>query len=177
MIEQKNNQTSRDEQFMEQALLEAALALEAGEFPVGCVLVADNIVIACGHRCNSEGAVVNEVDHAEMVTLRRLLDQQPGIDCSQITVYSTMEPCLMCYTTMLLSGIRRFVWAYEDVMGGGTSLQLQSLAPLYREMEVALVPGILRRKSLALFSRFFQEFSYWQGSLLADYTLEQDKNS
>ena len=167
---QKNN---RDERFMEQALIEARLALDDGEFPVGCVLVAENRVIARGHRHNSEGVSSNEIDHAEVVTLRHLLTEQPGLDCSRITVYCTMEPCLMCYATMLLSGIRRFVWAYEDVMGGGTSLPLKEVAPLYRDMEVELVPGVLRRESLSLFARFFREYSYWQGSLLADYTLEQ----
>ena len=79
----------------------------------------------------------------------------------------------MCYATMLLSGIRRFVWAYEDVMGGGTSLDLQDLSPLYAEMNVELVPGVLRSKSLGLFGCFFENFSYWQDSQLADYTLEQ----
>ncbi len=155
------------------ALDEARLALAAGEFPVGCVLVLDDRVVAGGHRRNSEGALANEVDHAEVVTLRTLLDTQPEIDCSRMTAYSTMEPCLMCYATMLLSGIRRFVWGYEDVMGGGTSVSLQDLTPLYKEMRVELVPAVLRRDCLELFGRFFQDYSYWQGSQLADYTLEQ----
>ena len=162
-----------DEQFMHQALDEARLALDAGEFPVGCVLVLDDHVVGRAHRRNSTGALFNEIDHAEVVALRKLLADHPGIDCSRITAYCTMEPCLMCFATMLLSGIRRFVWAYEDVMGGGTSLSLQGLSPLYKEMEVALVPGVLRSESLALFGRFFQDYSYWQGSQLADYTLEQ----
>jgi len=162
-----------DKQFMRRALDEARQALAVGEFPVGCVLVLDGKVVGRGHRQNSEGALSNEVDHAEVVTLRRLLADQPGVDCSRITAYCTMEPCLMCYSTMLLSGIRRFVWAYEDIMGGGTSLPLQELPPLYRDMEVELVSGVLRREGLTLFGRFFQNYSYWQGSLLADYTLEQ----
>jgi len=74
---------------------------------------------------------------------------------------------------MLLSGIRRFVWAYEDIMGGGTSLPLDQLLPLYREMQVDLVAGVLRQDSLELFGRFFQKYTYWQGSLLEQYTLEQ----
>ena len=164
-----------DEQFMHKALDEARLALNSGEFPVGCVLVMDGHVVGHGYRQNSGGELSNEIDHAEMVTLRRLLVDNPGIDCSQVTAYCTMEPCLMCYSTMLLSGICRFVWAYEDVMGGGTSLDLQGLSPLYKDMEVALVPGVLRRESLTLFGRFFQNYSYWQGSQLADYTLEQWK--
>jgi len=158
---------------MRLALDEARLALDAGEFPVGCVLVLDGKVVGRGHRQNSEGALSNEVDHAEVVTLRSLLAEQPGIDCRRITAYCTMEPCLMCYATMLLSGIRRFVWGFEDVMGGGTSLPLLELFPLYREMEVDLVAGVLRNECLALFGRFFQDYSYWQGSQLADYTLGQ----
>ncbi len=158
---------------MHQALAEARQALADGEFPVGCVLVRDGEILARGRRRNSEGRGANEVDHAEVVTLRSLLASRPGLDCSGITAYSTMEPCLMCYSTMLLSGIRRFVWGYEDVMGGGTALPMEKLPPLYRDMEITLVPGVLRSECLALFGRFFQQFSYWQGSLLARYTIDQ----
>jgi tRNA(adenine34) deaminase len=166
-------QQKSDKQFMHQALDEARLALDAGEFPVGCVLVLVGHVVGRGHRQNSGGALSNEIDHAEVVTLRRLFTDHPGIDCSRVTAYCTMEPCLMCYTTMLLSGIRRFVWAYEDIMGGGTSLALQELSPLYKKMKVDLVPDVLRSESLTLFGRFFQNYSYWQESLLAEYTLDQ----
>lgn len=107
----------------------ARLALEEGEFPVGCAIVQGDTILQSGRRRNSEGAESNEIDHAEMVTLRALLAEQSGLDYQGITVYSTMEPCLMCYTTLLLSGVRRFVWAYEDVMGGGTNLPLQHLPP------------------------------------------------
>ncbi|MCI5121382.1 MAG: nucleoside deaminase, partial [Candidatus Electrothrix sp. AUS4] len=102
-----------------------------------------------------------------------LLAEQSGLDYQGITVYSTMEPCLMCYTTLLLSGVRRFAWAYEDVMGGGTNLPLQHLSPLYRDMQVELVSDVLRQESLNLFAQFFQNYSYWQNSLLAKYTLTQ----
>lgn len=79
----------------------------------------------------------------------------------------------MCYSTLLLSGIRRFVWAYEDVMGGGTNLALQQLNPLYQAMSVELVGSVLRQESLALFQQFFGEHDYWQDSLLSRYTLSQ----
>ncbi len=158
---------------MAEALAEAESALAAGEFPVGCVLVGDGRILARGHRENSRGPHFNELDHAEVVTLRTLLRRQPGIDCASLTLYSTMEPCLMCYATMLLSGIRRVVWAYEDVMGGGTSLELSRLAPLYAAMEVEVRGRVLRERSLRLFARFFRTWTYWQDSLLATYTLEQ----
>lgn len=167
------NNYQQDEYYMGLALEEAARALDEGEFPVGCVLVKNGQVLERGRRLHSEGGMSNEVDHAEVVALRRLLAAQPGMACRDVTVYCTMEPCLMCYSTLLLSGIRRFVWGYEDIMGGGTGLDLAALPALYRNMDVELVPSVLRLDCLALFGRFFQEFSYWQGSLLANYTLEQ----
>ncbi|WP_417912503.1 nucleoside deaminase [Candidatus Electronema sp. TJ] len=164
---------AQDEQLMRAALAEARLALAEGEFPVGCVLAEEGRILAQGRRRNSGSASRNELDHAEAVALRSLLAAQPSRDCRQITCYSTLEPCLMCYSTMLLSGIRRFVWAYEDVMGGGTSLPLDRLAPFYQNMQVELLPSLLRSESIALFAQFFQNHSYWQDSLLSKFTLAE----
>ena len=163
------------EKFMQEALLEAREALIAGEFPVGCVMVHEKEIVSRGKRVNSKPPNENELDHAEIMALKKLFVQHPQIESSKIVVYSTMEPCLMCYVTLLLNGIRSIVYAYEDVMGGGTSLDLSKLTPLYREMSVAITPHILRRESLELFKIFFadQGNTYWQGSPLASYTLEQ----
>jgi tRNA(adenine34) deaminase len=162
---------------MRLALQQAQQALANHEFPVGAVIVAGNEPVAIGRRENSRNETANELDHAEIVALRDLLGRRPDIDRRTLTVYSTMEPCLMCYSALLLNGIRTFVYAYEDAMGGGTSLQLTSLPPLYRAMEpeVRILPHILRQESLDLFKSFFTspENDYWQGSLLADYTLAQ----
>lgn len=155
------------------AVEEARQALAEGEFPVGCVMAEGERILARGRRRKSSGSRPSELDHAEILTLHSLLDQHPGIDAAKVTVYSTLEPCLMCYATMLLSGIRRFVWAYEDVMGGGVNLPLASMHPLYQDMRVSLQGGVLRRASLALFQEYFRTGTYWQDSLLARYTLEQ----
>ena len=164
---------SNHETFMREALAEARAALATGEFPVGVVVARGDDILARAHRSASRAEERNELDHAEINALRRLSHDRPGIDPENLTLYSTMEPCLMCYGTLLLSGLRRIVWAYEDVMGGGTGLELARLNPLYREMRVELVGGVLRDEALALFQRFFREHDYWRGSLLARYTLEQ----
>lgn len=160
---------------MRLALAEAEKALAANEFPVGCIIVANGEVVTSGHRTNSRSDTANELDHAEIVALRNLLAAHPDIDRDSLIVYSTMEPCLMCYATLLLNGIRTIAFGYEDAMGGGTNLDLESLAPLYREMQVELIPSLLRKESLNLFKRFFNnpENDYWRDSLLADYTLKQ----
>lgn len=161
------------QKYMQEALAEARMALADQEFPVGCVLVRDGEIVARGHRQNSRAGECNEIDHAEVVTLRRLLSRHPDTDCRRLIAYSTMEPCLMCYSTMLLSGIRHFVYGYEDRMGGGTNLPLSRLNPLYAEINVRVEAGILRRESLELFQHFFRNYPYWQDSLLAEYTLAQ----
>ena len=162
---------------MQVALKQAKEALHQGEFPVGAVCVHEGRVIATGHRAHTRGglAPVNEIDHAEILALRHFLAEDTEVPAREVVVYSTMEPCLMCFSTMILNGIRNFVYAYEDVMGGGTNIPLGQLRPLYAEMDVHITPHVLREQSLELFQKFFlnPENEYWKDSLLANYTLNQ----
>ena len=137
------------------ALTEAETALAEGEFPVGCVLVYEGKIIARGRRINSSGPSANEMDHAEIQALRNLYKNDiAGIDVADITVYSTMEPCLMCYTTLLLNGIRRIVYGFEDVMGGGCDLDLSALRPLYKDIDVEIIPHYNKRDIIKKPRRF-----------------------
>jgi tRNA(adenine34) deaminase len=146
---------------------------------VGCIIVVDGEVVARGHRAHSRffnsQQTANELDHAEITTLRNLVTVHPEIDRTRATVYATMEPCLMCFSTLILNNIHNLVYAYEDVMGGGTKVPLNRLPPLYRQKKITVVPHVLREKSLALFKKFFSEpqNNYWQESLLSQYTLAQ----
>ena len=160
---------------MNKALEEAETALAAGEFPVGCVMVYRENIIATGARENSTGDCANEVDHAEMIALRRLCDLETKIYLKEVTLFSTLEPCLMCFGALLISGIHKIVFAYEDAMGGGTLCDLSTLPPLYKENQISVTPDILRKKSLQLLKAFFSnpENTYLKDSLLATYTLRQ----
>ena len=164
-----------DKFFMDQALSEARMALDSGEFPVGCVLVSGGQIISKGSRCASNGNTENEIDHAEIRALHRLSQMGKRIDPATITLYCTLEPCLMCFSAILLAGIPRVVYAYEDVMGGGTSINRKQLTPIYRNASMHLTAGVRREKSLALFQLFFQnpDNGYLKGSYLAEYTLRQ----
>ncbi len=170
--------------FMRRALDEAEEARAAGEFPVGCVLVADSTVVASGRRVHSKSAKkssgglklpVNEIDHAEILALRDLVDNRPDINLSKVIVYTTLEPCLMCFSALIINNISTIVYAYEDAMGGGTNLPLQKLAPFYRKMNITIIPHIMRKESLRLFKNFFASpaCNYLQDTMLAEYTLSQ----
>jgi tRNA(adenine34) deaminase len=161
--------------FMSKALDKARQALSIGEFPVGCVMVYENRVLVTGARRHSTPDNQNELNHAEMLALRRLVDIEEKINREKVILFSTLEPCLMCYAALILNGIRQIVYAYEDIMGGGTNLDLKRLNPFYRDMEITVVPHVLRQESLKLFREFFSNPNngYLSGSLLAQYTLKQ----
>lgn len=164
-----------DHNFMCRALAEAQQALAAGEFPVGCVVVHQGRIIASGARSGSRAKHRNEIDHAEMVALRALDAIDADIRYEDLVLYSTMEPCLMCFAALTLSRIGAVVYAYEDVMGGGTKCDFGSLPPLYQSLKPRVVGGVMRAESVDLFQTFFADpgNDYWQGSLLAKYTKAQ----
>ena len=163
------------EHFMRQALAQAELALASGEFPVGCVLVYQDEILTTGARQGTTDEGHNEIDHAEITALRRLIEIGDQVDRQQITAFSTMEPCLMCYAALIIAGIGQIVYAYEDVMGGGTGCELDRLNPIYKNSRIKVVPNILRAESLRIFKSFFGNPAngYLKGSLLAEYTLWQ----
>ncbi|MBW2590669.1 MAG: nucleoside deaminase [Deltaproteobacteria bacterium] len=162
------------EYFMRKALNLAEKALSKGEFPVGCVMVYQNKVLVTGSRIHSKGTIINETDHAEIIALRQLADKK-DVEKSKVSVFCSLEPCLMCYGALILSGIGEIVYAYEDVMGGGTCCDLSILTPLYRNTRISLTPNILRNESLKLFKTYFSnpETSYLQNTLLERFTLSQ----
>lgn len=162
-----------DEYFMKAAIAEAEIALANNEFPVGCVIVYNDEIIAKGSRLGSSNTIPDEIDHAEIIALKNL--GRYNIDRTRAALYCTMEPCLMCFGAILLSGIGKIVYAYEDAMGGGTNCDLKQLSPLYRNNRIRIIPHVLREESLKLFKTFFAnpQYNYWKGSLLAEYTLSQ----
>ncbi len=166
-----------DAYYMELALEQAADAFDGGEFPVGCVIVQDGNLIAIGKRkgTTSGKSFCSEIDHAEIRALRSLETLETRFEPENATLYVTMEPCLMCFGAIILSGIKKIVYAYEDPMGGGTQCDLNGLPPLYKHCAVEIVPGVLRQKSLDLFARFFENETnlYWKNSYLESYTLGQ----
>jgi len=159
--------------FMKEALREARRALEAGQFPVGCVVVHRDEIVVTGSRSHSSQNDRNELDHAEMTALRRLTRLDKNIDRNDVVVFSTLEPCLMCYGALIVNGIRNIVYAYEDVMGGGTDVALGQLKPFYQGIQINLVSGVLRDESVELLRCFFSDprNDYLKGTLLARHAL------
>ncbi len=163
------------EYFMEKVISIAHDTLKLGNFPVGCVIEYKGSIMAEGTRTGTNRGKNNEIDHAEMNALKKLTLHDEGYDRSLMTLYCNLEPCLMCFGAILLSGINNIVFAYEDIMGGGTSCNIFKLPSLYSNIVLKIIPGVLRDRSLKLFKSFFANSrnSYLINSELCTYTKSQ----
>ncbi len=164
-----------DEYFMNKALDQAKSALASGEFPVGCAMVLGDDILVTGARQGTTEDSINEVDHAEMMALRKLDHLDQKVKMQKVTAFCTLEPCLMCFGALIISGIGRIVYAFEDAMGGGTRCDRAHLPPLYRESQIEIKSGILRNESLKLLKSYFAqpENTYLKDTFLAAYILDQ----
>lgn len=125
-----------DRAHLQAALEEARLSLEASDWPIGAVLVgAGGAVI--GQARNTLRTGQSRLHHAE---LQLLLAHMPEVRQNEgrLTLYSSLEPCVMCLSALILARVRRIVWACGDPFGGGQQLiRLDEWAPA---RSVALVP-------------------------------------
>jgi len=105
-----------DHFWMQKALAQADLAAEMDEVPVGAVVVIDGELIASAYNqqisCNDPSA------HAEVVALRCAAKTIANYRLVDATLYVTIEPCTMCYGTLIHARVRRVVYgAYEKRAG------------------------------------------------------------
>ena len=111
MEEKKDrNIVSSDEQFMRQALVEAEKAADAGEVPIGAVVVAGGRIVARAH--NLTETLCDVTAHAEMQAITAAAESLGGKYLTDCTLYVTVEPCPMCAGALGWAQVSRVVWAY-----------------------------------------------------------------
>lgn len=140
-----------DKYFMREALKEAKIALKEGSWPIGCVIVLDNKIIA-----SAPSSVVikkNRLAHAEMIALTKA--QKYLFDLkSRVTVYTTYEPCPMCLGAILICKAERVVSGINVDGSGGMKL-LSSLPKQYDDEDHKLkhTKGVLAKECYELFMK------------------------
>ena len=141
---------------MRAALEEAAAAADAGDVPVGAVVLdAEGTVIARGrNRREAEG---DPTAHAELIAIRSAARAAGGWRLDDMTLVVTLEPCTMCAGAVVASRVGRLVYGAEDPRAGAVG----SLWDVVRDQRLAPVPevvsGVLSEQSLDMIRRFFQE--------------------
>ena len=107
---------SKDERFMRVALEEAQKAAEAGEVPVGAVVVINDRIIGKGH--NMTEALNDVTAHAEIIAITAAQNALGGKVLPDCTLYVTLEPCPMCAGAIGWARLKRIVWGADDKKGG-----------------------------------------------------------
>lgn len=97
-----------DREGMQRAIDKAAAGIRAGQTPFGACIVRDGVVLACAH--NTVWATTDITAHAEVTALREACRQAGSIDLSGAVIYSTCEPCPMCFSACHWARIRRIVF-------------------------------------------------------------------
>lgn len=145
----------RDEHFMRLALAEAKKAMEAGEVPVGAVLVRGEDVIASAH--NGPVGLRDPSAHAEILALRKAAAAEGNYRLAGTTLYVTIEPCLMCTGALIHSRVSRLVFGASDPKGGAVVSLFRVLEDGRLNHRVEVTGGVLGAECGEILSRFFRE--------------------
>lgn len=144
-----------DEAFMLQALKEAWKAFQADETPVGSVLVHENSIIARGY--NQVEMLKDATAHAEMICLTSGSNALNNWRLKNTTLYTTLEPCAMCAGAMILSRIKRIVWAAPDIRQGANGSWVNLLEAEHPIHSIDITRHILEIPASTLMKKFFKK--------------------
>ena len=142
------------EPFMRLALAQAALAQAAGEVPVGAIVVLDGGVVGRGF--NHPIGTSDPTAHAEILVLREGARLRGNYRLPGLSLYVTIEPCIMCLGAMLAARVRRVVFGAPDPKGGAcvSLFRLPEDARLNHRLEVT--GGVREAECRELVQEFFK---------------------
>ena len=140
---------------MRAALKEAKKAYALGEVPIGCVLVADDKIIARGY--NRRKTEKNTLAHAELTAIRKAGKKTGDWRLEQCTMYVTLEPCQMCAGAIVQARIPKVYIGSMNPKAGcaGSLLNLLQFPAFNHQVEIE--SGILQDECAALLTGFFKE--------------------
>lgn len=146
----KAEQALKDEQFMRKALDEARAAYDAGEIPVGAVIVCGGRIISRAHNLTE---TLNDVTaHAEMQAITSAANALGGKYLPGCTLYVTVEPCPMCAGAIGWAQLGRVVYGASDDKRG-----YRRYAPDVLHPKAAVTHGVLEDECRGLMQKFFRE--------------------
>jgi len=141
--------------FMEMALAEARAAWEAGEVPVGCVIVRDGQVIArAGNRTILDR---DPTAHAELLAIRQAAATIGSERLTDCDLYVTLEPCAMCAAAASFARIRRLYYGAADPKGGAVDNGVRFFGSPNCHHRPEVYGGIGEAEAAELLRGFFEE--------------------
>jgi len=140
---------------MQQALKQARLAAEAGEVPIGAIVVVDGRVVGRGF--NRPIGAVDPTAHAEMLALREAATTIGNYRLTGADVYVTLEPCLMCVGALIHARVATVIFGAREPKTGALVSTVQSLDIVTLNHRFDVVEGVLEAECREIVQQFFRE--------------------
>ncbi|MCE2616863.1 MAG: nucleoside deaminase [Phocaeicola sp.] len=135
--------------YMKQALQEAKKAADAGEVPVGAVVICGNQVVGRGH--NLTETLRDVTAHAEMQAITAAANTLDGKYLNECTIYVTVEPCVMCAGAIGWAQMGRLVYGASDEKRGYHKFAPNALHP-----KTEVISGVMAEECARLITDFFK---------------------
>lgn len=150
-----SDMNTRDTDFMHSALELAGLAQEAGEVPVGAVVVKNGVIIGRGY--NRPISTADPTAHAEVVALRDAARHLGNYRLADCTLYVTLEPCAMCVGAIFHARIARLVFGAADPKTGACGSVINLPAETQLNHHTQVTGSVLAEEGMLRLKRFFAE--------------------
>lgn len=144
----------QDKQFMQAALQQAAKARDADEVPIGAVVVHQGEIVGEGY--NQSRSLNDPTAHAEVLALRQAASKLGSYRLTHVSLYVTVEPCLMCSGAVLEARIGRLVFGAREPKTGAVISTAETLMSPRCQHHVAVTEGVLRVECAELMQSFFR---------------------
>lgn len=148
-------ESEADAHWMRQALAAADEARVRGEVPIGaCIVAGDKLLAVGGNRTITD---VDPTAHAEMVALRTAASSVGNHRLTDATVYSTIEPCLMCAGALIQARVLRLVYGASDERAGAVESHFQVCDTDFLNHRIEVTAGVLESECREVMQEFFRE--------------------
>ena len=144
-----------DRQWMKTALKEAERAFDAGEVPVGAVVVREGAIIGRGR--NMVEQLGDPTAHAEMIALTAACETLGDKRLTGCTLYVTLEPCPMCAGALVLARLSRLIFGAFDEKAGAASTLYTIPQDVRLNHQVEIISGVEADQAAALLQSFFRQ--------------------
>ena len=148
-----NVQLELDRGFMREAMAEAQKAGNAGEAPVGAVVVLGGEIIARAH--NLKEPLSDPTAHAELLAIREAAAALGAWRLTGAVLYATLEPCPMCAGAIVQARMERLVYGAHDSKAGAAGTLLDIPRDMRLNHWVSVTGGVLAPECGALLEEFF----------------------
>lgn len=149
---------NNDQTYMDIAISEAKLAFGDGNLPIGAVLTIDGHVLAKGRNNSLQNrSWANHAENVLIIDNSSIIRESVKKKGLEFCLYTTLEPCLMCFGTAVLHRVSRIVYACPDPVAGATSIGRMRMGLMYSENWPTIETGPCREEAYNLVIEFLSQ--------------------